>query len=96
MLLIRLLWWLLHHIRSVLEHLVGQVEGALLVDIVCRGALPNINVPKAQHLVVALDLNLRLPITRGDRRTVRCHAGRACLLADIGGHVVRIVLASCS
>lgn len=38
---------LLHHVGRILEHLVGQVEGAFLVDVIGRGALADVDIPQA-------------------------------------------------
>ena len=38
---------LLHHVGRILEHLVGQVEGAFLVDVIGRGALADVYIPQA-------------------------------------------------
>ena len=63
---------LLHHIRCVLEHHVGQIELALLVDIIGRGTLSNIYVPKAEHLI-ALNLYLCLTVPCRDSSTILRH-----------------------
>ena len=50
--------------------MVGQVERALLVDVIGRGALADIDVPKAEHLIT-LNLDLSLAIVRRDSCAVR-------------------------
>lgn len=59
-----------HHIRIVLEHLIRQTERSLLVVVVRLGALPNVDVPEAEHLVT-LDLDLGFPVSSRDCCTVR-------------------------
>ena len=60
----------MHHVCRILEHLVGQIEGALLVDVIGRGALANVHIPETQHLITS-HLDLCLTITSCNRRAVR-------------------------
>ena len=64
---------LLHHVGRILEHLVGQVEGAFLVDVIGGGSLADIDIPQAKHLI-PLYLDLSLAITSRYCRTIRRHA----------------------
>ena len=59
----------------VLKHLVGEIEGAFLIDIVCLRALSDIDIPEAKHLVVALDLDLGFAVTSGDCRSISDFVG---------------------
>ena len=58
-----------HHAWRILEHLVWEVEGTFLVDVVCRSSLAYIYVPQAQHLI-ALDLDLCLSIPSRDSSAI--------------------------
>lgn len=71
------------HLGVVLEDLIGQTEGAFLVDVVCRGTLADVHVPKTQHLV-ALDFNLRLAVRGRDGRAILGHLVFVVIVAHLG------------
>lgn len=85
------LCWSAHHSRRVLEHLIGHVKGAFLVDVVCRYCLSDafierrslayIYIPKTEHLV-SLDLDLSLAVACGDRSSILLLLGLLLLLGE--------------
>ena len=68
---------LLHHVCCILEHLVRQIEWALLVNIIGLSALADVHIPEAEHLI-ASDFDLRLAIARIDSCSIRLLAITAC------------------
>ena len=80
-----LLLLLLHHVGRVLEHLVGQVERPLLVNIVGRGTLADIDIPKTEHLV-SLNLNLSFTVASRDCCAIRRNTTICCCVR--GEHII--------